>query len=102
MILFFVILGFFDFTVILGGLLGGLVAFLNFFFLALAVEKAVREGENPKAVVASSYALRMVFIAAMIVLAIKSPYFNYIAMVIPLIFPRIAIMFNNLIMKRAK
>jgi len=102
MVSLFVAFGYFDLTVVLGALLGGTVAFLNFFFLAVSVEKAVKKEQNPKMVAASSYSLRMLFIGVMIVLAIKSPYFNYIAMVIPLIFPRIAIMIINLLKKRAK
>ena len=102
MVLFFAIFGYFNLPVIFGALLGGIVAFLNFFFLAVSVENAVKEDKNPKIVVASSYSLRMLFIGVMIVVAIKSPYFNYVAMVIPLIFPRIAIMITNLIKKRVK
>ena len=102
MIACFAIFGFFDITVIWGALLGVGVAFLNFLFLAFTVEKAVDQEQNPKKVAASSYTLRMIMIGAAIVAAIKLPQFNYVAMVIPLIFPRISIFIINIIKKRAK
>ena len=97
MVILFALFGYFGSEVIFGALLGGAVAFLNFLFLAFAVEKSVNGDNSPKGTMAFSYSIRLLFIAVIVVFAIKSPYFNYVATVIPLIFPRIIITFNNLL-----
>jgi len=102
MLVIFWLSGYFGSDTVFGALMGSGVAFLNFFFLALAVEKSVKNNQNPKMVVASSYTMRMLFMGIMIVIAIKSPHINYVAMVIPLIFPRISILILNFLKKRNK
>lgn len=94
---FFFIFGFFDKTAVLGTLLGVAVAFLNFLFLAVTVDFSVKRGKSSaQGLMGLSYSLRLLFIAAAVVFAIKSPAINYIATVIPLVFPRIIILINNL------
>lgn len=100
MVIIFAAFGYFGVAVLLGALLGSVVASLNFLFLALAVEKSVNGNNSPKGAMMSSYSLRLLCIGAAVVFAIKSPYINYLAVIIPLIFPRIIIMLNNLLKKR--
>lgn len=93
----FAAFGHYDLTVVLGALLGVAAAFANFAVLGMSVQKAVdKDAGGARISMASSYTLRMLMIAAVVVFAIKSPYINYLAAIIPLIFPRIVIMFFNL------
>ena len=90
-------------AILLGTLMGGSVAFLNYFFLAVYIERSVKKKKNAAlSAMGSGYFLRMVFIAVMIYLAIQSEYINHWAMIIPLIFPRIIIMCLSAIDARKK
>ena len=86
-------LGRFDYTVLLGNLLGGGWAILNFFLMALAVQKSVKKElpQEAKLVLQNSYTKRLLFSVAILLIGIKVEYFNWISVVIPLIFPRITI-----------
>ena len=102
-LLVFFILGFLDITVLYGGLLGSLVSFLNFFFLAVTVEMSVKKGKsNAQGTMGISYMVRLLFIALAVVFAIKSSYINYVSAVIPLIFPRISILILNILSKKGE
>ena len=99
----FALLGCFSYKVVLGGLLGVFTSSLNFFFLALTLEVSLGSGEKKaQGMMGVSYLLRLLFIAVIVVLAIKSPHINYIAVVIPLIFPRIVITLLNVFKKQKK
>ena len=97
----FALCGYFSYQVVLGALLGFLGCVLNYFFLAVCVEKAVDKGEKgAKTYISGTYTLRMIFIAAVIIVSIKMPqYFNYVATAIPFLFPRFVIMAFNLFKK---
>ena len=99
MILGFKLFGFFDIKVIFGGLLGATICVFNFYYLARCVSKAMDKTESSEAknYVSGSYFIRILIVAATLILAIKLPeYFNYIATAIPFVFPRIVIMVLNL------
>ena len=89
----FALLGRFDRTVVLGGILGGLVAVANFFFMAVGVTLAADKAEDQdvrggKAMVSSSYTIRLIVMAVVLFAAAKSGYCNVFALVIPLLFVR--------------
>lgn len=93
MIGIFALLGQYSREVLLGGIVGGLVAVANFFFMAvgvtLAADKAEKQEVNAgKALVSSSYAIRLVLMAVVLFAAAKSGYCNVFALVIPLVFVR--------------
>ncbi len=94
MVIVFFILNGFDIRVIWGALLGSTVCVLNYFFLALSIENAVSKGDKAKGSMGISYMLRMVFIGISILVAIKLPCFNYVAAVIPFLFPRIVLLIS--------
>lgn len=100
----FAVLGYFSYRAVLGALLGWAGCVLNYYFLAVCVEKAVDKGEKgAKAYISGTYTLRMIFIGAVIIVAIKMPqYFNYLATAIPFLFPRFVITALNLIKKGEK
>lgn len=74
----------FDYTVILGLLLGTVIAAVNFFLLGLTIQKEMGK-ENPKKSVQLSYTLRMLLMAAAVVAAALLPCFHVIATIVPLI-----------------
>lgn len=101
MVIVFALLGYFDMKVIWGALLGSTGCVLNYAFLAFSVQNVVKKEEkSAKGYMGISYILRMLFIAAVIILAIKIECFNYIAAVIPFFFTRIVIMIFNMRVKK--
>lgn len=94
----FAAFGKFDYKVVTGGLLGAVVTIANHFFLAFSIERisgkeSVKDGQN---LMKLSYFRRLVLIGVAVFIAIKLPVFNYIATAIPLLFPRIVIIFLNI------
>ena len=92
----FALLGHFDSTVLVGGLVGGIAAILNFLVMAigvnLAADKAV--AQNPaggKMTIKGSYMLRMVLLFLILFAFAKSGVADAIALVVPLIFVRFTI-----------
>ena len=93
MIGIFALLGKFDYTVALGGLVGGLVAFFNFFFMVVGLSAAADRAQNQdakggKSLVRGSYMIRLAVMFIVLFACAKSGYFNVIALVLPLIFVR--------------
>ena len=83
----------FDYTVILAGLLGGIVAILNFFLMGLTVQKVVSTEDEKQAAakMKASYTQRMMFQVLWAILAIALPCFQFVAGLLPLLFPNIVI-----------
>ena len=89
----FALLGCFDYTVVLGGLMGGIVATLNFLFMAigisLAADKATEQNvKGGKSLVTGSYMLRLIIMFVVLFACAKSGHFHVIALVAPLVFVR--------------
>lgn len=83
----------FDYTVILGGLGGGVIAVLNFFLMGLTVQKVVSltdEGEARNKMKAS-YSQRMMLQLLWGIAAIAAPCFQFAAGLLPLLFPNMVI-----------
>lgn len=90
----FLIVGLWDYKVLLGNIFGGAVAVINFLLMGITVQKAVMNDEKDAAAsMKLSQALRNLMILIAAVLAITIPIFNGAAAIIPLFFPRIAIAF---------
>lgn len=83
----------FDYTVILGGLFGGMVAVMNFFLMGMAVQKAAAETEEAAAKrwIQASYSQRNMMQMLWVVLAIVLPCFQFVAGILPLLIPGTAI-----------
>lgn len=91
MIGIFALLNSFDYTVVLGGLLGGILAVGNFFFMAIssnaAADKAAEQNvKDGKAVVKASYFGRLLVIGVLLFVFAKSGHCNVLAMACPLFF----------------
>lgn len=93
MVLVFWLLGFYDKTVVIGGIAGTLLAVLNFFFMALsasvAADKAERQDvKGGQATLQMSMLVRQVLLFVALVLCAKSGMMNLFALVLPLVFVR--------------
>ena len=89
----FALLSHFDRSVLLGGIVGGLVAVANFFVMAITVNIAADKAANQnvkggQATIKLSYAMRMLVMAVVLFAFAKSGICNVIALVVPLIFTR--------------
>lgn len=97
----FLIIGKWDYTVILGNLLGYTAAVGNFLLLGITVQNAIeKEEKEAKQLIKFSQSMRMVMLFAVAFAAYFISIFNIIAVVIPFIFPRIAIIFRPLFNKQ--
>jgi len=97
----FLVIGRWDYKVLLGNVLSGSVAVLNFLLMGITVQKAVtKEEKEAKDTMKLSQNLRtmMLFITAVIGLVV--PCFNIFAVLIPLFFPRIAVSLRPLFDKK--
>lgn len=79
--------------VILSAVLGWLVASGNFFLMAIAAEKSANDDnyDNAKKRMSVSYRYRTFLQLAFIVVAILVPFLNWVAALIPLLIPSLAI-----------
>ena len=85
----------FNYTVILGILVGSCVAIFNFTIMCLTIQKAVDidEKKQMKAFIQGSYNGRLLLQAGWIVVAFLVPHFNVIASAVPLLFPNVTIFY---------
>lgn len=83
----------FDYTVILGGVVGGAVAVLNFFLMGLTVQKVAGQTNEDAArmQMKASYSQRLMLQILWIIVAIAAPCFQFAAGIIPLLFPSLGI-----------
>lgn len=95
---FFLVIGRWDYTVLLGNLLGVAAAISNFYLLGLMVQKAVLdEPDHAKGRIRSSQMLRLMMQVVLAVIGAVAPCFNIFAVLLPLLFPRIAIGLQGLL-----
>lgn len=96
----FLIISKWDYTVLLGNILGIIAAVGNFFLMGLTVQSAVlKEPDEAKKLVKLSQSLRLFGLLFVALIAYLIPVFNIIAFAIPLLFPRIAIFLRPMIIK---
>lgn len=98
----FLIIGKWHYTVLLGNLWGAAVAVGNFFVMGLFVQKAVMQNEqDARQTVKASQGLRLaaIFMLSVIGIIIFKQTPTRVAVLIPLIFPRFAVMLRPFIKK---
>lgn len=93
MLLVFTLLGRMSGPVALSGILGGLVAVVNFLFLGITVQRVAAQQEDARGrkIMQLSYNVRMLLMLVWIILAVALPVFNWVAAALPLLFPRLTI-----------
>ncbi len=90
-----------DYTVLLGNIFGAFVAVLNFFLMGITVQSALTKDEKAaKNTIRYSQIYRNFMLLATAIFSMLIPCFNGIAVIIPFIFPRIAIAFRPLFDKK--
>ena len=97
----FLIVKAWDYTVLLGNLLGVIAATLNFFLMGITVQNAVvKEEKDAKNLMKLSQTGRLFMMFLFALVGYLVPVFNAIAVVIPFLFPRIAIMLRPFFTKK--
>ena len=91
--------------VILGGLVGTVLAIGNFFFMAviatLAADKAeAQDVEGGQKLMKSSYPIRILVLAAVLILCARSEWFDVLTLVLPLLFVRPILMISEFFAKK--
>ncbi len=92
----------FDYTVILGGIGGGLIAVLNFFLMGLTVQSvaSTTDEELARKKMKASYSQRMMMQMIWGIVAVATPCFNYVAGLLPLLFPSLGIKITGIFLKK--
>ena len=93
MIGIFALLGHFDRSVLIGGIAGGVLATLNFFFMAVGASIAADKAQDQnvkggQATIQMSYMVRLVVLFIVLFALVRSGYCNVITAVLPLAFTR--------------
>ena len=97
----FLIIGKWDYTVLLGNLLTGCAAVLNFFLMALTVRKAVEKDEkDARTTMKASQSLRNLMMFAVVAVGVLVPCFNVWTSIIPVFFPRISMLLRAISNKK--
>lgn len=97
----FLVIGKWDYTVLLGNLLSGSAAVLNFLLMGITVQNAVlKEDKQAKNMIKVSQSLRLLGLFVVAAIGLTFPIFNIWTVLIPLIFPRIAIAIRPIFTKK--
>ena len=105
----FALLGYFDKTVLLGGIIGTVLAVGNFFFMALITTLAADRAEKQdvaggQKLMKASYPIRLLVLAGLLVLCAwlgkKNGWFDLVALVLPLAFVHITAMVTGFFKKK--
>ena len=96
----FLLLSKWDYTVLLGNLVGLFICVGNFFLMAYTVQKAVEKDEkDAKNTIKLSQMGRFFLLLIFAVIGYLVPVFNTVALVIPYLFPRIAVALSPIFKK---
>lgn len=85
----------FDYTVLLGGILGTLAAIANFAALCITIQNAaqIEDKKRMQTRLQLSYNGRLILQGAWVLAAIVIPWVNVVAAAVPLLFPSLVIFF---------
>ncbi len=99
----FLLVGKWDYTVLLGNLLSLIVATLNFYFMGISVQKAVdKEQADAARLMRASQGIRNVAVFAVVAIGVVLPWFNTVAVILPIFFTRVAVAFRPLVKEKEK
>ncbi len=97
----FLVIGKWNYTVLLGNLLGAAAAVGNFLLMGITVQTALnKEEKDAKSLIKLSQMLRMLMLFAVALVGHLVPVFNLVAVVVTYIFPRIAVALRAIIIKK--
>lgn len=91
----------FEYTLPLGAVYGMITAAVNFLLLGKTAQKALRKRTEKSAntYMSAMYALRYLGLFAVLTLGALAPFINLVTAIIPLFFPKIAILIRTIIRK---
>ncbi len=96
----FLIIGKWDYTVLLGNLLGFFAAVGNFFLMGISVQSSLsKEEKDAKSLMKVSQSLRLLLLFVIALVGYLVPVFNTLTVLIPFLFPRIAVALRPLFTK---
>lgn len=99
----FLIIGKWDYTVLLGNLISGAIGVINFLLLGFTVQKALTYGNDPKKagnLMKLSQAARLLLMGGVAVLGATLDCFNLWATLIPLLFPRLSMIIRQIMLRK--
>lgn len=98
----FLVIGKWDYTVLLGNLLSGIMGVVNFLLLGMTVQKAVSSDDvkYAKNLMKTSQSLRLLMMGVVIGIGAIFDCFNIWATIIPVFFPRIAMVIRSIILNK--
>ena len=96
----FALLGYFDRSVLLGSVVGSVIAIINFFLMSMGVMMAAdkasaQDVKGGKATIRFSFTGRLVFMAAALIIFAKSGLCNVLSLVLPLVLTRPILTFTE-------
>ena len=98
----FLIIGQWNYTVLLGNLYGAVIAVGNFFLMGLTVQKCLTmEPDDAKKRMKLSQQGRLLMLLVFCMIGAALPWLNTIALLVPQFFPRIGVTVRGLTMKGA-
>lgn len=96
----FLLLSAWDYKVLLGNILGIVAAVGNFLLMGITVQAALcKEEKDAKSLMKLSQSLRLLLLFVIALIGYLVPIFNTVAVVVPFLFPRLAVMVRPLIKK---
>lgn len=96
----FLIIGQWDYTVLLGNLYGAALAVLNFFLMGMTIAKVVMlEPDKAKKKIQLSQQLRLLMLLVGCVIGAVLPFMHTIALLVPHFFPRIGVTIRGMLLK---
>ena len=99
----FLVIGKWDYTVLLGNIYSYVLSVANFFFMALTVQVALeKEPKEAKSTIKLSQSLRTLALFCFAALGAYLPPFNVLAVLIPLLFPRIAVAIRGIALSKSE
>ena len=89
----YLLIGLWSTSVLAGSLAGAVLAVGNFFALALTVQAAAATGDEKRSKLKMqfSYSVRMLVVLLALIAVFAAPFFDGIAAIFPLLFPRLTI-----------
>lgn len=97
----FLVLGKWDYSVLLGNLLSGFFGVLNFLLMGITIQNALsREKKGAKSLIKVSQLYRNLMLGIVTAVGVLAPCFNTVSAIIPIFFPRIAIALRPVFSKK--
>lgn len=99
----YLVIGQWNYRVLLGNLLGAALAVGNFFLMGLTIQKALGKSEKDASqLMKLSQRLRLLMMVVVVVIGAALPCFDLIAVLLPLLFPRIGVGIRGIMMNKQK